>query len=67
MGYVFNNQVLGKAKITDEQNNDFTLNGVNAREESADSIMGGLSYILDIVGWSIQDATRIINQDIVEE
>lgn len=67
MAYVFSDEVLAKIKITDEQGNDFTLNGINATETSADSIHAGVSAILDIVGWEIDTATRIVNQDIVEE
>lgn len=67
MSYVFSDQIISKAKITDELNSTFTINGINGTITSADSIMGGLSYLLDIVGWSVQDAVRIVNQDIVEE
>lgn len=67
MAYVFSDEILAKIKITDEQGNDFTLNGINAAETSADSIHAGVSAILDIVGWQIDAATRIVNQDIVEE
>lgn len=66
MAYIFSEEVLAKLKVTDDEGNEFTLNGVAGRENSADSIMGGLSIMLDIVGWSVQDAVRIVNQDIVE-
>lgn len=67
MSYVFSDQIISKAKITDEQNNTFTLTGINGTTNDATAVMGGLSYLLDIVGWSVQDAIRIVNQDIVEE
>lgn len=67
MAYEFSNQVLSKAKITDETNETFTINGIAARTQDADMIMGGLSYLLDIVGWKTQDVTRIVNQDVVEK
>ena len=67
MAYVFSDEVLAKIKITDETDNDFTLNGINAREQSADSIRAGVSTIIDIVGWQVQEAVRIVNQDIVED
>lgn len=65
--YRFSDQVLAKANITDEQNNTFTLQGINALETDANVIMGGMSYALSIVGWGVNDAVRIINQDIVED
>lgn len=67
MAYIFTNEILGKIKITDENDNDFTLNGINAREQSADSIRAGVATIIDIVGWQVNEAVRIVNQDIVED
>lgn len=67
MAYVFENEAIGKARIVDENNVGFTLNGINAREQSADSIMSGLETLLGIVDWTIEDAARIVTQDIVEE
>lgn len=67
MAYVFSDEILAKIKITDENQNDFTLNGINARETSADSIRAGVATIIDIVGWQVQNAVRIVNQDIVGE
>lgn len=66
MAYVFSNQTLAKATITDEQDNKFTMQGINAAETDANVIMGGMSTLLSIVGWDIKDAMRIINQDIEE-
>ena len=66
MGYAFETQKIGKTKITDEDDYSYTLNGINALQESADSMMGGLSYLLDIVGWEIASAQRTIIQDVVE-
>ncbi len=66
MAYQFENQALGKVNVTDELQNTFTLQGINAQESDANVMMGGLSYLLDIVGWTAQDAVRIINQDVIE-
>lgn len=67
MAYVFSNQKTGKVKVTDENSNDFTLSGINTKETDANVMMAGLSYMLDIVGWKVTDAVRIVNQDVIEE
>lgn len=67
MAYRFSDEILAKIKITDEQGNDFTLNGINATETSADSIHAGVSAMLNIVNWKVNNAIRIVNQDIVED
>jgi len=67
MAYVFETQNNATTKITDETNTTFNLKGINGATNNADSIMAGLSSILDIVGWQVQDVTRVISQDIVEE
>ncbi len=67
MAYVFSDQIISKAKITDDQNTVFTLNGINGVTNDANLVMGGLSYLLDIVGWQVTEAIRIVNQDIIEE
>lgn len=66
MAYEFSNQYTAKAKIRDETDSEFTLTGINGVTTDADAVMGGLSYLLDIVGWSVQDAQRIVTQDIDE-
>lgn len=66
MAYEFKNQYTAKAKISDDQENDFTLTGINGMTTDATAVMGGLSILLDIVGWGIQDAQRIVTQDIDE-
>lgn len=66
MTYQFQNQYTAKAKISDDQENDFTLTGINGMTTDATAVMGGLSILLDIVGWGIQDAQRIVTQDIDE-
>lgn len=66
MAYEFNNQYTAKAKITDETSTEFTLTGINGRTTNADAVMGGLSILLDVVGWSVADAQRIVTQDIEE-
>ena len=66
MTYQFQNQYTAKAKISDETSTEFTLTGINGVTNDADAVMGGLSILLDIVGWGIQDAQRIVTQDIDE-
>jgi len=67
MAYVFDTQKTATAKVTDETDTTFNLKGINGVTSNADSIMAGLSAILDVVGWQVQDVTRVVNQDIVEE
>lgn len=67
MAYVFSTEQIGKAKITDETSTAFTLTGINARTNDANAVMGGLSILLDVVGWQVSEAVRIVNQDIEEE
>ncbi len=66
MAYEFNNQHTAKATITDETETKFTLTGINGVTNDATAVMGGLSILLDVVGWTIADATRIVTQDIDE-
>lgn len=67
MPYVFENQNTATTKITDETDTTFNLKGINGTTNDANIIMAGLSSMLDIVGWQVQDVTRVVNQDIVEE
>lgn len=67
MAYVFETQNNATTKITDETNTTFNLKGINGTTNDANIIMGGLSIMLDIVGWQVTDVTRVVNQDIVEE
>lgn len=67
MAYIFSNQTTGKVQITDENDDKFMLTGINTKEDDANVMMAGLSYMLDIVGWQINDAIRIVNQDVIEE
>lgn len=62
----FQNQVQSKVIMTDEQNNSYNIAGINGTISSADSVVGGLSAILDIVGWQVNDVVRVVNQDVVE-
>lgn len=66
MSYRFENQAVGKVTITDEEENKITLSGINARENDANILMGGLSYLFDVVGWTVEDVFRTVNQDVVE-
>lgn len=67
MAYVFETKSNASVKIVDETNTNFQLKGINGTTNDADAIIGGLSTMLDIVGWQLTDVTRIVNQDIVEE
>lgn len=67
MAYKFTNQNVGKATIKDEESNSFSLNGINTKNDDANVMMSGLSIMLGIVGWEIQDASRIVTQDVEEE
>ena len=62
----FQNQVQSKVIMTDEENNSYNIAGINGTISSADSVVGGLSAILDIVGWQVHDVVRVVNQDVVE-
>lgn len=62
----FQNQVQSKVIMTDEENNSYNIAGINGTISSADSVVGGLSAILDIVGWQVNDVVRVVNQDVVE-
>lgn len=66
MALQFTNQNTAKAKIQDDSETTFTLTGINGKTNDADAVMGGLSILLDVVGWGIQDAQRIVTQDIEE-
>lgn len=66
MALQFTNQNTAKATIQDDTQTKFTLTGINGKTNDADAVMGGLSILLDVVGWGIQDAKRIVTQDIEE-
>lgn len=66
MAYQFVNRSTGKSQVTDENDSTFTLAGINTSTTDANVIMGGLSTLLDIVGWTVQDANRVVTQDIEE-
>lgn len=66
MALQFTNQNTAKATIQDDTQTKFTLTGINGKTNDAEAVMGGLSILLDIVGWGIQDAQRIVTQDIEE-
>lgn len=68
MSYIFSNQAQGKAIVTDENDDSFTINGINGQQQSADSLMSGLSILFDLVGWQVTgDVVRQLNQNVVEE
>lgn len=66
MALQFTNQNTAKATIQDDTQTKFTLTGINGKTNDAEAVMGGLSILLDVVGWGIQDAKRIVTQDIEE-
>lgn len=67
MAYVFTNEGVGKAKITDETETTLTLAGINTSGNDANQFMNGITIMLGLVGWTIQDAVRIVNQDVEEQ
>lgn len=71
MAYVFENQILGTTKATvtgtsAEEGVTVThnLQGINARQSNADSIMAGVNELYGIVGWATTDLTRTVKQDV---
>lgn len=67
MAYQFVNQAVGNSQVTEEgSTNQMTLKGINATTTDANMIREGLTQILDIVGWTLGDANRIVTQDIEE-
>lgn len=67
MAYIFQNQAQGKVQITDDSETSYTLTGIATGSNDANVLMGGLSIMLDIVGWTVGDVTRVVSQDVVEE
>ena len=67
MAHIFETQHNATTKVTDETDTTFNLKGINGTTNNADSIMAGLSSMLDIAGWQVHDVTRVVSQDIVEE
>lgn len=67
MAYTFETEHSGTVQIVDETNTKFKLQGINGTTNDADAIIEGLTTMLDIVGWTLQDVTRIVNQNIIEE
>lgn len=66
MAYQFTNQSTGQAKATDTENVEFTVKGINTSGNNADEFRAGLVLLLDIVGWTLADAKRIVTQDVEE-
>lgn len=66
MAYQFTNQATGQAKITDDLNTTLSLKGINTQNDNADNFMSALTTLLDVVGWNINDAKRIVTQDVEE-
>lgn len=68
MAYEFDNQIVAKMKIAEDASGQeaITLSGVNGKETNADSIMAGINSLLDIVGWNVGYAVRIVDQKVEE-
>ncbi len=67
MAYQFRNEATAKMSVTMSDSDDkVTLAGVNGTETDANVIMGGISTLLGIVGWSTRDAARVVTQDVEE-
>ena len=68
MSYVFNQQIAGSIKCVDDNNASFSMNGIKSTETNANVIMGGLSELFGIVGWSVpHDVVRTVKQDVNED
>lgn len=73
MAYQFDTQITGSTKtairIPGENPIEHQLNGIAAREQDANVIMGGLSTMYNIVGWIIGDdlTTRTVKQDVYSD
>ena len=73
MAYTFVNQNIGNTKATiagadvpETQEFTHNLSGINTVEQNADSIMSGINTLYGIVGWSVEDLTRTVKQDVEE-
>lgn len=69
MAYQFVNENVGQAKITDNYNTILSLKGVSTNTDdtnTADMFMTAITTLLDVVGWTIADAKRIVTQDVEE-
>lgn len=71
MAYVFENQNVSSTKATitgaDTTGTEiFThnLTGINGAQNNADSIMAGINELYGIVGWSTNELTRTVKQDV---
>lgn len=67
MAYQFSNEASATMKVTMSDSTDvINLKGVNGRETDANVVMGGISTLLGIVGWSTRDAARVVTQNVEE-
>lgn len=68
MAYQFQDEAVAKFKVQDDVSNDtITLPGINGHESDANVIMGGISILFNIVGWSYtSNPVRILNQAVTE-
>ncbi len=72
MSYVFNTQNLATTKATvsgagtDSGVANHNLSGINATLASADSVMSAMSDLYGIVGFTVDNLTRTVKQDVNE-
>ena len=66
MAYQFTNQSVGTAKATDTEDTNLSIKGINTQSNNADDFMSALTILLDLVGWTLADAQRIVTQDVEE-
>lgn len=73
MSYAFDTQSNASTRAS-VRGGDFDLafdvhnmTQINGRETDANVIMAGLSTMYDIVGWTIDDVTRTVKQDVTTD
>lgn len=66
MAYQFTNETTGQAKITDYDETVLSIKGISTSGNDANSFMSAISTLLNVVGWTVADAKRIVTQDVEE-
>lgn len=66
MAYQFVNQSTGQAKAVDTLATEYSIKGINTSGNNANEFMSALTTLLDLVGWTLADAQRIVTQDVEE-
>lgn len=67
MAYEFRNTITGQAKIVEgDSSTNISIKGINTQNNNADAFMDALTTLLGVVGWTVEDAQRIVTQDVEE-